>query len=322
MKRWYGFLTIAVLAAGMAASAMAADPPAWAYGFTSYAPPPPPNPNGRGGRGPQAPPDMTIRTVPGSTLQVPQAQIGGGAGAKGPADWFPQDHPMMPDVVAYGRQPDVRACSLCHYPNGKGRAENAGVAGLPITYFLQTLNDFKNDKRITSDLRKANTGIMTTIAKAMTDDEMKAAAQYFGSMKWTPWIKVVEAGGLFIALPGNEMEPINGRIIEVPVDGEQSEILRNPRSPFIVYTPKGSLKHGETLAKSANCTSCHGSDLRGLGPVPGIAGRSPSYMVRQMYDIQVGHRNGEWSALMKPVVEKMSNDDLRDVAAYAASQQP
>ena len=43
----------------------------------------------------------------------------------------------------------------------------------------------------------------------MTDDEIKASAEYFGSMKWTPWIKVVEtatvpktrvAGGLFLVV--------------------------------------------------------------------------------------------------------------------------
>ena len=38
----------------------------------------------------------------------------------------------MPDIVAHGKRPDVRACGLCHYPNGKGRQENAGVAGLPV----------------------------------------------------------------------------------------------------------------------------------------------------------------------------------------------
>ena len=36
------------------------------------------------------------------------------------------------------------------------------------------------------------------------------------------------------------------------------------------------------------CAVCHGADLKGLGPVPGIAGRSPSYLVRQMYDMQAG----------------------------------
>ncbi len=52
--------------------------------------------------------------------------------------------------------------------------------------------DFKNGDRKSSEPRKANTELMIAIAKGMTDDEMKAAADYFGSMKWTPWIKVVE----------------------------------------------------------------------------------------------------------------------------------
>jgi hypothetical protein len=33
--------------------------------------------------------------------------------------------------------------------------------------------------------------LMINFAKAMTDDEIKAAAGYFTSMKWTPWIHVV-----------------------------------------------------------------------------------------------------------------------------------
>ena len=110
----------------------------------------------------------------------------------GPADWYPGDHPTMPDIVAHGKKPDVRACALCHYPNGKGRPENAGVAGLPVAYFIQQMNDFRNGNRKSAEPRKANTNAMITIAKGMTDDEIKAAAEYFGSMKWTPWIKVVE----------------------------------------------------------------------------------------------------------------------------------
>jgi len=121
----------------------------------------------------------------------------------------------MPDVVAHGKKPDVFACSLCHYPNGKGRPENAGVAGLPNSYFIQTMNDFRNGNRKSSESRKANTNTMINIAKGMTEDEIKAAADYFGSMKWTPWIKVIEtatvpktriAGGMFLTLEGNEKE--------------------------------------------------------------------------------------------------------------------
>lgn len=225
----------------------------------------------------------------------------------------------------------IIACSLCHYPNGKGRPENASVSGLPTSYFIQTMRDFRSDARKSSDARKTNTNRMIAMAKAMTDEEIKATAEYFGAIKWTPWIRVVEqatvpktriAAGLFIPLEGAEAgtEPIGLRIIEVPENTEQSEVLRNPRSGFVAYVPRGSIKKGEALATRGQCTLCHGAKLEGLGPVPGIAGRSPSYMVRQLFDMQSGARKGEWGALMRGVVQTMSIDDLISVSAYVASR--
>ena len=59
-----------------------------------------------------------------------------------------------------------------------------------------------------------------------------------------------------------------------------------------------------------------------MGPVPHIAGRSPSYLVRQMYDMQAGTRHGEWSSLMKPVVDRLTNEDFVNIAAYVSSRTP
>jgi len=276
-----------------------------------------------------------MKHLPGSDKTFTRQQI---ADQYGPADWFPGDHPPMPPIVANGRRDAmIAACSLCHYPNGKGRQENAGVSGLPVSYFIQTMHDFRDGLRKSADPRKANTNRMIGFAKNMTEDEIKAAADYFGAMKWTPWItKVVEtkmvpkihnANGLFLTLEGNEKEPIGHRLLETPVDAEAAEILRNPRSGFIVYAPPGSLKKGEALVKTGAgrttaCALCHGEGLRGLGPVPGIAGRSPSYLGRQLYDMQNGFRKGEWTSLMKPVVEKLTEDDIIAITAYTASLQP
>ena len=88
--------------------------------------------------------DGALKTLTGSSGKFTLTQI---RDAFGPADWYPGDHPAMPDIVAHGRRPDVRACSLCHYPNGKGRPENAGVSGLPVSYFLQTMADFRSGAR-------------------------------------------------------------------------------------------------------------------------------------------------------------------------------
>ena len=97
-----------------------------------------------------------------------------------PVDWFPGDHPQMPTIVAHRRSPGVNpwigSCGLCHYPNGKGRPENAGVAGLPAGYILEQLADFKNGARRTADPGKRNTATMAGNASGITDDEAKAAA--------------------------------------------------------------------------------------------------------------------------------------------------
>ena len=117
------------------------------------------------------------------------------------------------------------------------------------------------------------------------------------------------------------------RIVESPEDFERTE-LRDPHSGFVAYVPPGSIKKGEVLVKTGGngrtteCAVCHGATLEGLGPVPGIAGRSPSYIVRQLYDMQVGTRKGSWTSLMKPVVDKLTAEDLVAIAAYTSSLKP
>jgi cytochrome c553 len=327
-------------AAGLATAVQAADaPPPWAYGFTT----PPPSSLPPAAPAPAAAPDnTTMHTLAGSKLSFTRAQI---ANRFGPADWFPEDHPAMPDIVAHGKesaQPQVYACSLCHLPNGNGRPENANVTGLSYEYIVQQLTDFRNGARKTSDPRKGNTGLMAGFTKSMTDDDIKAAATYFAAIPAKPWIKVVETdsapktkpnGGIFITLTGADAgtEPLGDRIIETPVNADDTEIRRNPRSGFIAYVPTGSLKKGEALVtagttasggKVTACTACHGADLRGLGPVPRLAARSPSYIARQLYDMQHGNRAGTWTPLMAPIVANLTDADLLNAAAYVASLQP
>jgi cytochrome c553 len=316
----FGILIVVV--AAVLAFAASTEPIPWAYAIPPAAP-----------AGAAAPaPDTSIKHLEGSSGAFTRAQI---SDRYGPADWYPGDHPPMPDVVAHGKKPEVWACGLCHYPNGKGRQENAGVAGLPVSYFIQTMYDFRNGVRKSAEPRKNNTNLMVQFAKNMTDDEIKAAAEYFGAMKWTPWIKVIETNtvpkthnnnGMFL-VEGNEKEPLGKRILETPVNGEATEVLRDPHSSFFAYVPPGSIKRGEALvtknnSKTTQCASCHGADLKGLGPVPGIAGRSPSYLMRQMNDMKQGARNGTWTQLMKPVVANLSEEDMLDIVAYTASRMP
>jgi len=156
-------------------------------------------------------------------------------------------------------------------------------------------------------------------------------------MKPAVWTKVVETttvpksyvgeGNMRFASEGNAKEPIGRRIIEIP-ENEEGAKVRDPHSPFIAYVPPGSIKAGQTLVttggggKTIQCTICHGADLKGLGNVPGLAGRSAIYVFRQLYDIQHGTRKGTAVALMQPVVAKLTQDDMIALAAYMASRTP
>jgi cytochrome c553 len=250
-------------------------------------------------------------------------------------DWHPDDHPQMPDVVAHGRKPDVRACGSCHRAEGTGGPENASIAGLSAAYIKQQMADYKSGMRKFAGPQRSPSLLMTAIAKAATDAEIEAAAAYFSSIKPKPTIKVVEtdtvpateiARVFYMAKKDGGMEPIGQRIVEVPVDAEQFE-HRDTRAQFVAYVPKGSVAKGKALATGgANpaiaCATCHGPDLKGVDTIPRIAGRSPSYLVRQLYDFQQHAREGSAGALMAPVVEKLSPDDMIALGAYVASLSP
>jgi cytochrome c553 len=280
--------------------------------------------------------DGILRKLPGTDLTFTRNQA---YFDYGPADWYPGDHPPMPEIVARGRQKDaVRACALCHYPNGQGKMENGGVAGLTADYILGQLADFKSGARKSADPRKANTNEMIAIAKVLTDEEAKTAASYFASMKWKPWVKVVEAdaapkvrateNGLFLPIEGGGTEPLGQRIIEVPEHPERTNLMRDPRAGFIAYVPRESVARGESLVttggggKTAPCGICHGDDLNGQGNVPGIIGRTASYTARQLYDIKLGTRSGPSSLLMAPVVAELNDDDIIAITAYLSSRKP
>ena len=250
-------------------------------------------------------------------------------------DWFPGDHPAMPAIIKNGPASlgeTARGCGSCHLPNGKGRPENAPPAGQPVGYTIQTLRDFRDGKRVSADPRKPNMPTMTALAKAMTEEEMRQAAEYFSAMAWTPWIRVIEAeripemqledGNMYITVGKEPHEPLDGRIVETPEDAYQANMVRNPRSGWVAYVPVGSLAKGEKLVDAGRCVTCHGTDLMGSGDFPGIAGRSPSYMMRQLWDMKRGTRNGLYTVLMKPVVANLTADDLTAIVAYLASIKP
>ena len=331
--------------------------PLWAYGVAER--PHATDPQAVQG-GPNAAPPAPIppaeanrkRRLDGSNLSFTRLEIRGVV-----TDWYPDDHPNpMPRIIKQGPAALVlgdtgRACGGCHLSDGSGRPENASPAGLSAKYILRQLDDFRNGRRHSVEPGKGNSNTMVMLAKAMTEQEMKEAADYFSAVKWRKHVTVIETnlvpatriqGELFIPLVNNLTEhkltePIGKRIIEVPTDVEVNQILRSSRGTWIAYVPVGAIARGKNLVttggssivnnqialgRATACTTCHGQDLLGMAPdIPPLAGRSPSYLAREIFDIQQGTRVGSYPLmpLMKKAVEKLTAEDIIDITAYLAS---
>jgi cytochrome c553 len=321
-RRFIGATLISTLAALAWTSAVGAaeDPPAWAYPVN----PPDFKPQ---------PDDGSVRRVPDSTVGYTLSQVRDRYLAP---DWRPQEHPPMPAIVAVGRRPDVAACGFCHRAEGTGGPENAKLAGQPADYILQQLTDYKSGARSTAVPNRLPQTLMIAAAKALTADEAQAAAEYFASLKPKRSIKVVEsetapktfvANWFLAAATPAAQEPLGRRIVEVPDDLERFE-SRDPRATFTAYVPPGSLSKGAALVSGQGtpripaCSKCHGEKLQGEGSYPAIAGRSPTYVFRQLFELQSGARAGPDAKFMKATVAKLSQDDMIAIAAYLATLEP
>jgi cytochrome c553 len=311
MRKFVPVLMLAILPAG----ALAADRPDWAY------------PPAKAENVPAEPDDGKPLQVPGSTQFYTRKQINSQMDSP---NWFPDEFPGMPTIVAHGNGATVRACIGCHLPHGHGHPENSRLAGTTAAYLTRQLADFKSGVR-----KGEGAGVMNRFAKDMTPEEESDAAAYFSKLKMIRWTKVVEtdtvprsyfSGTRRLQHPDGGTEPIGNRIIELPVDKERVE-MRDPHATFVSYVPTGSLAKGEVLVttgggKTLPCAICHGAGLKGLGDVPNIAGRSPGNIARQIYYFQTGDRGGASAALMKGVVEKLTADDVIAISAYVASLEP
>ena len=132
---------------------------------------------------------------------------------------------------------------------------------------------------------------------------------------------------MYFPLPGNETEPLGNRLIEIAGKLPEAFIYKNPRSNAVVYVPVGSIKKGEQLVttdgdgRTIACIYCHGPDLLGSRPHPGNCRTPPpATSCASFSDMQNGARTGTWADMMKPVVEKLTIDDMIAIAAYLLSQ--
>lgn len=315
------------VAAGASPAAALFEVPAWLFPVPASSTAP--DPTGI------TPDDSRLLHVPGSGVGYTRAQVRDFFAVP---DWHADAQPPVPQVVAQGRKPDVYACGYCHLPDGAGRPENATVAGLPAEYIVQQVQAFATGHR-----QAAWTGqsflpatLMARIAGLTSDRELAEAAAYYSSLTLRqPRALVVEVDRVprtraiayvYQAIVDGGDESLGDRIIEVPRDFERHE-LRDARLEYVAYVPPGSVERGRHLAMAGtasvpSCASCHGPDLRGVALVPPIAGRSPTYLMRQLVAFRTRARQAPAGLPMQSVVDGLDLRDMIAAAAYAGSLPP
>ncbi len=297
---------------------------AWAFSMEQSADPSTP----KASHAPKPDPHKIVH-VPGSTRTYTLAYIDSNFNAP---DWFPQDHPAPPQVVLHGRKP-TWACGACHFPNGGGDTTTATLAGLPKAYILEQIAAFRAGERgkglplVATDMAEE--------ARNLNDADLQLAADYFSSLKLHPARRVVETASVpqthwdnFVLAPDQSgaHEPIGERIIEMS-DDQALYHLGDERTGFVAYVPPGSIAQGEVIASRGDgsapaCESCHGADLEGIGNIPPLAGRSPTYIVRELILFRTGKRSNPGAAPMRLEASHLTVPEMIDVAAYAGSRKP
>lgn len=270
--------------------------------------------------------------IPDSAQKFTAARIGDTFNAP---DWFPAEHGPMPDIVARGKKPNSIACAFCHTPTGQGRPENSALAGLSENYLRQQLKDFRSGARKPAGPEAYKpTHNMGASVKTLTDAEIDEAAKFYSQQKLGRRVWVIESLRIPRAEPQawiykevGGTEDLGDRMLEVTTEIERHE-RRDPKLQYTAYVPPGSINRGKRLVttgdggKTQTCAACHGANLRGVGDVPPIAGRSPTYQLRQLIEFKRGARATESARQMDATVAKLELDDMIDVVAYLGTLYP
>jgi cytochrome c553 len=271
--------------------------------------------------------------MPGSSLTLTRTQM---EAAKGPIDWYPEDHPAAPRVVKGPASGHAEPCAECHGFSGAGFPGSADLAGLPAAYIEEQVRAFASGERRSANPHQPNTAEMIKAAKSVTPRQLQEAAAYFAHLPRAHWLRVVETStvprtipdkfGWLDPAPGGGSEPIGSRVVELSDDLPQS-FLGNDHVVLTDYVPPGALARGRAIVETGGvngqpCTACHGATLGGGPTAPPLAGRSAAYLARTVWDIRVGARRGVAVTPMLAPSRALSALDIRDAAAYLASLAP
>ena len=208
----------------------------------------------------------------------------------------------MPGDVANGEsifkngKGDVPACTSCHGQEGLGddAMGTPRLAGQGYKFLVKQLSDFASDKR-----KDTTMFIMNTNAKGLSAQDHQDVSLYLTNLAVDP-----EASA-------SDMKAVK-ELGATPVG------VRYKGKSIAVYGIRnvGGIEGNDVPA----CHSCHGFNGRGAFPVyPRLLGQRYTYLVAQLKKWRDGSRSNDPLSQMQIVAQKLSDDDIYNVATYLTS---
>jgi cytochrome c553 len=211
-----------------------------------------------------------LRRMPQLDAEAYRRLVYGDAGQPANASTNPSSGGGSPAAPALVRN----LCSRCHGADGTGRGVGAfpSLAGQRPQYLHASLRAFAG--------RTRSSGIMSGIATGLSDADMRAVSEYYGSLAAREGDRPAElsaaARGAAIASPGVPER-------DIPA-----------------------------------CVECHGPTDHPKNPAyPKLTGQHVRYLVQQLQLFQERRRGGSPNVtLMHAFVDRLRADDIRDVTLY------
>lgn len=187
----------------------------------------------------------------------------------------------QPGQGANAITPQAGACFQCHGMDGKGDAAAAfpRLTDQVYKYLYDSLKDYASGVR--------QNPIMSPIAKALSDQQMRDVAAYYSAQKIAPYA------------PSPKVDP--------------SVLQYGAAIAAIGHAQRGV----------QGCINCHGPEGVGLPPTyPYLAGQYAPYIEAQMKAWKTGQRKGDGFGIMENIAKRLTDEEIRAVAAYYASIRP
>ena len=170
-------------------------------------------------------------------------------------------------------------CAACHGVDGNSTIPaNPSLAGQHASYLVKQLKNFQAAPDGKPALRQ--NAVMNGMAAPLSEDDIKAVAQYFAKQTLKPDV------------------------------AKDEKLVTEGRKIWRA----GDMKKGIPA-----CAGCHGVAGAGLpAQYPSLAGQHPDYLVAQLQQFRDGVRANDPEGMMRTIAAKMTDKQMSAVAEYAA----